>query len=585
MLRFVTLERQRAAHSFSFCLLFFVFACFFHFPADSGAAPSDSNLLARAQEEFSRRQYEEAMLLFRKYLRKNPKDQDAWTRFAATYYHTGQANYALQYLLRAKSSNELRIFNMYYRALCYDALGEEQKAFKLLNRVIKSDAPLAEDALFEVAAIEFDRGNKDDAKDTARKYLRRYKNGRYRGSAEFILKNVEQAGKAEVAESQRAIYRSSYFKVHPFSLFPFPHGWVYQLGFEYVGGKSAEPRFGQPEVNFEEWEDFKLVARLGLNFGPFKRNWSSSNFGYLYSQDWASDRERVDTYVEDAFDLEYFPFRPDMLERTHRFYVDSFGTFGPFKLGAYGHYHLVRGGSALFPAPERPEVRQNFDIQNGSFLSPYVDWEMIPDHRLRFSLLMEKVFDLQQGDNSFKTYNFSTEGEDQFLSFTLEESSHWPDYNVKLGFEVFRLSTLYNDYWGGSTLFGGATRFEWEPYPSIRLSGKLGYGTRTFNSQTIKSSPCENFPSGTINPGDQVFACERNEKILKAEGSASFFASKHSALSISGGYEKIENDTLKVYDEEQLYFLARFTQSFPDLDTGAKYIEPPRGLFHSREPY
>lgn len=527
------------------------------------------------------------MLLYRQYLRRNPKDQDAWTRFAATYYHTGQANYALQYLLRAKSPASLRIFNMYYRALSYDALGDSVRAERLLKKVGKSDDPLAEDALFELAAIAFDQGNKDSAKEAARDYLRRYRSGRHRAEAEFILRNLEQAGKVEVPEAQRTIYRSSYFKVHPFSLMPVPHSWVYQLGYEYERAEKREPVFGnQKEAKPKSSEDFKLLAQLGLGFGPFKKDWSSTSLGYLYSQDWRSDRERVDDYMDDPLDLEYFPFRPDMMERTHRFYLESFGTFGSFKVGAYGQYFLSRGGSNLFPAPERPEIRRTFDIENGSMLVPYVNWEMIPDHSLRFSLLLEKVFDTQQPDLSYKTYNFSTEGEDQFVSLMLEESSRWSEYGLRAGFELFRLGTLYNDYWEGFNATGGAARFEWEPYSSIRLSGKLGYESRDYLSETIKSTSCTS--SGTdINTLQNipVVACKRHEKVIKAEGSASFFASKHSALSIAGGYEKVENDTLKVYDRESFYVLGRFTQAFPDLDTGARHIEPPRGLFQTREPY
>ncbi len=568
-----------------FFLLLLLFAPFLQFPAALEAAASDSNLLARAQEEFSRRKYEEAMLLLRAYLRKHPKDQDAWTRFAATYYHTGQANYALQYLLKAKSSPELRIFNMYYRALCYDALGDEKRADRLLRKVIKSEDPLAEDALFEKAAIEFDTGDKQAAKDTARDYLRRYRGGRHRAQADFILKNIDKASKVDVPESQRTLYRSSYFQVHPYSLMPIPHSWVYQLGFFYKGGQEQSPTLGNTGTEAKDYEEIKILSRIGLALGPFTKNWSSTTVGYFYSQDWLSDSDRTAEYLEDPTDLEYFLFRPDMQERSHRFYLDSSGSFGPVKAGAYAHFEFVRGGSSLFPAPERPEIRRSFDIRNGTMLAPYVDWEVIPDHRLRFSLLLEKVFDSQQSAFSYKTYNFTTDDEDRFASMLIQEHSYWPDYGIRASFEIFRLSSLYNDFWEGSSSIGGATRFEWEPIPYLRFSAKVGYASRDYLSEAIKSSPCNQTPQQGPRGPAQAFACPRHENTLKAEGSANFFSSKHSSFSVVGGYEKTENDTLKVYDDTSQYFMIRFSQAFPDLRTGAQHIEPPRGLFQTREFY
>ena len=125
--------------------------------ADSSQpSTDDSSLLSLAQEEFSKQRYAESLQYYRRYLREKPSDQDAWIRLAATYYHTGQAKQALTYLRRAKSSVRLKPFSLYYQGLCFDALGQRFRAKRYLNRVVKLDDPLAEDALFELASLEFE---------------------------------------------------------------------------------------------------------------------------------------------------------------------------------------------------------------------------------------------------------------------------------------------------------------------------------------------------------------------------------------------------------------------------------------------
>ena len=134
----------------------------------------DSSALGKAQEEFSQRHFVEALQIYRTWLRDHPEDQDTWTRFAATYYHTGQARQALDYLRKAKPSAKLRAFNLYYQALCFDATGDRMRAKRYLAKVSKMDEPVAEDALFELAALEFEDADTTAARAAADEYLKRF---------------------------------------------------------------------------------------------------------------------------------------------------------------------------------------------------------------------------------------------------------------------------------------------------------------------------------------------------------------------------------------------------------------------------
>jgi hypothetical protein len=551
--------------------------------AAAQAQSTDSILLGRAQEEFSRGRYSEAMVLYRSYLRLKPDDQDAWTRFAATYYHTGQAKQALSYLRKSRPSGAFRQYNLYYQALASDALGDRLRAKRLLARVAKADEALAEDALFEKAAIEFEDGDAAAARSAAEDYLKRFRDGRYRAPIEFILSRLHQAGKLEIPESQRARYRSSYFSHHPLSLLSLPHLWHYQIGYTYVRGTRSNPSYtgGQPSLESGvAFEQYKLIGNTGLTLGPFQGNGTQSYVGYVYSQDWLSDGDRMSVFFEDPLDIQYFPFRPDLMERSHRLFVESSGRSGPFEFGAYGHWDNRRAGSLLFPAPERPEIRKSFNVSTTTSLVPWVSWSYANQHALKGLLILDKQINREQPDFSYKTYNFSTSGEDPFLSLSLQELSQWPALNLSTLFEVFRWEQLANDYWEGYTSTGFGGMATWTPSSHWRLMLRGSYTRREYTAAIIKSGTCgfvtDDFPSAT------AITCDRLDTFLKMGASLSYISNNQQAFTALVDYRNLKNDTLKVYDESGLEILLMFTQAFPKLEQAARFIEPYRGLSATR---
>ncbi len=547
------------------------------------AGKVDSSALVRAQEEFSQRHFVEALQIYRTWLRSHPDDQDTWTRFAAAYYHTGQARQALDYLRKAKPSAKLRAFNLFYQALCFDATGDRMRAKRYLSKVSKMDEPLAEDALFELAAMEFEDADTTAARSAADEYLKRFKDGRFRTQVEVVQSRLAFAGKIEIEGTQHARYRTSFFEQHPLSLLSVPHIWHYQLGYYYEGGSRSNPNFegNRPRVDTGiAYQEFKLSANAGLGLGPFKGKGTESYVGYIYEQDWLSDADRLQVWTDDVSDVQYFPFRPDLMERRHRFYVETSGQSGDFLIGAYAHWQFNRAGSEYFPAPERPEIRKAFDVGTENLFVPWVEWNYRPQQSARAYFLFKKFINREQRDFSSETYNLFSSNVAPFLSATLEHNSNFPKLlGLKLTAEVFQHQYLYNDFWESYTSRGFAGLARLSPWPFLVLSTRFSYAIDSYTYDTIRSQGC-----GTV-PESQPTACERIDKTLNLGFSASYITQKQQALSVMGHYRDHKNDILKVYNESEFDILFQFTQAFPTLNQASRYIEPFRGIAASRGAY
>ncbi|RYZ55957.1 MAG: tetratricopeptide repeat protein [Proteobacteria bacterium] len=284
------------------------------------AQDRDPEALKPAQEEFTKQRYSTALTLLRSYLRDHPNDQDAWVWFGASYYHTGQAQLALTTLSKAKPKGDLKSLRRYYMALSYDALGKSEKAKSLLTQQARSKDLFAEDALFELTVIEYEEGDVASTTRNLDDYNKRFPDGRYEKQMTIIKERLTEAGRSEIAGSRRAQYKASYFESNPLSLVSIPHKWFYEVGYDYLRGERSNPgyRDGLPIVQTgAAYESYKLTTQAGFILGPFKGTGTESHAGYIYSQNWFSDSERMETFSEDPSDFQYFPFRPDLMERSH----------------------------------------------------------------------------------------------------------------------------------------------------------------------------------------------------------------------------------------------------------------------------
>ena len=555
--------------------------------ASSPLSAQDRDLQAvkTAQEEFTKQHYPQALELLRTYLREHPQDQDAWVWFGVSYYHTGQAQLALTTLSKARPKGDLKALRRYYMALSYDALGKSEKAKTLLKAQARSKDLLADDALFELTVIQFEEGDASSAQKNIEDYNKRFPSGRYQKQMASINDRLTEAGHSEVAGSRRAQYKASFFETTPLALVSIPHLWFYEICYDYIRGSRANPGYKNdvPIVQTgAAFENYKLTTEFGFILGPFKGTGTQSHAGYVYSQNWFSDAERVETYSRDLTDFQYFPFRPDLMERTHRLFVETQGNRGSFNFGAYGHWAYVRAGSDLFPAPERPEIRKSFDLGLGTLFVPWAEWLYHPQHKLRFYLTFEKNLNREQDDYSFKTYNFSSSSEKPFLSYTFQNESRFSFLDIKLKEEFYQHRYLFNDYWESYTATGFAGQIQARLGSNIHLMVAGGMADQNFSSEVIRSQACTDIGSDfTGDPGVSV-SCKRIDKITKLAAGASYVNNSQQSFAAIFRMDDRKNDKLVVYNESNIEVLFVFTHAFPNLLGVERFIEPFVGLADQR---
>lgn len=556
-------------------------------PPHAHAEDGNPEALKAAQEDFQKQRFTSALNSLKEYLREYPRDQEAWVWLGASYYHTGQASLGLLTLSKSKPKGEMKTLRRYYIALCQDALGNTERARTLLEKQSRSKDYIAEDALFELTVINFESGEVEAAQKNLDDYKKKYPDGRFQKPMELIRSNLAQSGRMEVPGSRRSQYKATYFDTNPLSLVSMPHLWFYELGYNYRRGERSNPGYdgGVPIVNTgSAFEGYKLVSQAGFILGPLKGANTQSHAGYIYSQDWNSDSERMQTYFDEPSDLQYFPFRPDLMERRHRLFVETAATRGDWSFGGYGHWTYIRAGSDLFPAPERPEIRKSFDLGVETLFVPWVEWLYHPQNKLRLYLKFFKSLNREKDDFSFKSYNLSTSSESPFLSYTLQHETQFSLLSARLKEEVFYHKYLYNDYWESYANIGGSVQLQFRLWENFRLSAAAGYSLAEFSSEVIRANSCTDVGNEVdiFQESAGGVTCERLDKIVKFAAGASYVSNSQQSFAAIFRMDDRKNDKLIVYNESKYELLFVFTHAFPTIGGIERYAEPFMSLVDQR---
>lgn len=580
----VDMERSAPMNAKLLSLLFCALCLFY--PSRARAQDQDPDALKSAQEEFQNQRYTSALKLLKIYLRKYPKDQDAWVWLGASYYHNGQAALALTTLAKARPKGQRQSLRRYYLALSHDALGNSDRAKSLLEKEARSKDMIAEDALFELVVINFEAGETESTSKLLDEYNKRFADGRFARQMDYIRSHLKQAERLEIPGSQRSQYKATYFATNPLSLVSIPHLWFYELGYSYSRGERSNPGYdsGLPIVQAgTAFEQYKLVSQAGFILGPFKGNNTKSHAGYIYSQDWNSDSERMKIYFDEPTDIQYFPFRPDLMERSHRLFVETMGSRGNFSFGGYGHWAYMRAGSDLYPAPERPEIRKSFDLGVETLFVPWVEWLYLPRHKFRFYLKFLKNLNREQDDYSHKTYNISSSSESPFFSYTLQHESRFTLLDARLKEELFYHRYLYNDYWEGYTLVGGSAQLQFKLGRNLHFSVAGSIAHADFSSEVIRANACTDVGSeSTAFQDSGGVTCKRLDQIVKFAAGASYVNTTQQSFAAILRINNRKNDKLVVYDESRTEVLFLFTHAFPTMAGVQRYIEPFEGIVDQR---
>jgi tetratricopeptide (TPR) repeat protein len=526
-----------------------------------------NDILRQGHQAFRARNYSQALALYRQHLRRQPNDTAAWNLVAATYYHLGQPRRALVLLNHSPADAPNRSQNLFYQGLAHDAIENIDAARRYLSMASRYRDEYGELAIFELLALEADLRNRSQALIWARRYRRRFPNGAHGAQVKQVSQQLRRGEAVNITNSQRSLYQTGTYLYHPWSLTKIPHFWQLDIGYDYAQGTRTNPAIDdnrRPTV--EEgagFEESSLRVKAAFGFGPLKNKETTLFLGYYYLQDWVTTRERIEIFLDEPTDFNYFPFRPDLQERTHRLFADLNSKFNPsWSIGLYSELEFVRAGSSLYPAPERPEIRQSSAVSHATRLIPWGQWTWSRGQRLLFYANFSKHIDQEQSDFSNQTYQLFESGDPFFSPAVAYIGDLWHN-RLQIRADLFRFHYLYNDYWEEHYQTGLFAKAYYKWSHKFGIFARLGYYIDDYLYDQIKTNSCSfDVQLGSFN--DRGVQCPRTDYGNLLAGGLTYSPEPNFLWRFFVSYLSHQNPDLKVYNEKKAEFVLSFSMGFPN---------------------
>lgn len=545
---------------------------------------SSQTLIEQGNRAFIKKNYQKALRHYRNHLKENPGEINTWSLIGASYYHSNQFKRALRALRKVRGKEKDGASqNLYYLGLTYDALNQPDLARRFLTIGSEINDIFGSFALVELAGFDYDSQNFEGAKKWAKKYIKSFRKENYYEAMVKLVKNASKGFYAPLDYTQRQQRIADIFKNHDLSISHRPHYWLFQTGFNYAAGLQSNPAIdenGEYAVTKGSLEETSLTLIGGLGYGPKIINNATLNMGYLYTQNWFTDSLRISTYLDDPTDISYFPYRPDLLQRSHKIYSDVSTKFSPLlELGVYGHLDFVRGGSGILPAPERPEIKKAVNISQNSTIIPWLKFSIGTKSAVGFYLQMIKNLDLDQSEFSYQTYSLTSKS--PFLSYGLSYETQTSTNNLEFYSEFYQHRFMSNDYWEEYARRGVYFRAIYRWSSKINIMAKGSSYTDIFLFDYIKSVSCEINGEGDFETTGVT--CPRYDSGYWAQGGVSYNSSPNKYWSIYAGMKNHSNSQLKLYDEFRYEFYFKYSWAFPSVGKSAKYLNYKSGSINRQE--
>lgn len=548
----------------------------FLLPAIADGAAS-KNYAVEARAKFTAKKYDEAIELYRKHLRRAPRDYNAWNQLGAAYYHTGQPRRALRYLKHAERKTSNKSYNYYYQGLCYTAVDNPQKAKEYFAFTATRYADeYGSRAMFEMAFIEYQARNKARAQYWLASYLQRFPTGVYRGEASRLLQSLQQGRWLSDAKgTEKPDMESALFKYNKLSLYPKPHYWYLQGGWQYadIAGQQPKPGGG---LQVRNQQAMAAIANAGIGIGPWQEGSTTAFGGYTYRQLWLTDLDRINTYTEDPTDIEYFPLRGDLLERRHQFYGDFRRDIAQILyFGFFFRWEFARIGSTLFPSPDDPELRKVLKISDTQLFIPWIGTAWSSTARSLVYLYMRKEINEDSPDHSNKTYEFGVDGGSPTMSFGISNDVEFPEHDLNLNLELFQYEFIFNDYWLDYKRRGLLASAEFQLIPRWYLTGLLGFYRDEYVLPRIKIRGCsaEISDSDSQTTAEQAFSCDREDTGLLYQFGVYWNYTQFQRLTFDIQMVENRNSKQKEFDESKMTFQLSYTMAFPSVKRVTRFVD------------
>jgi hypothetical protein len=408
----------------------------------TNTATGPGQWLRKAQKEFADARYDKSRAYYRRHLKTTPRDADAWTQLAVSIYFCGEPEQAIHYLRKWEAKTNTKSYSLYYQGLVLIDLQQTTDAKVALTKAARFSDEYAARSTYELAVLEHNESDLTRMMYWINVYRQRYPQGAYLAQ----LAKLEQSLRVgpylgPQTGNRRPNREQSLFKFHPYSMTTTPHFWFIQLGYVFNSGDTVQPDSNSSTgTKTEAYSKHDFVTRAGVGIGPMIQNEFSSVFGYTYQQDWHSTDERLEEYMqfESPTDLiTYFPFRPDLLERTHRVYTQlsyQFPKILNVGLDLFQEYTFI--GSKMIPSSEDSSDDQySAQTRDAILLRPYVKATINHMWNVTAYFYFYKELLLDAPESSFKTYDLSN---GPALSLGITQEVNIPQLKLDIDVDLFQ---------------------------------------------------------------------------------------------------------------------------------------------------
>lgn len=539
--------------------------------------PENKSALAAAKEAFQNKQYDKAIILYRKHLRQNKKDLAVWNEIAASYYHSGLPKRALRYLKSVAKKSTPTSYNLFYQGLCYSALDMKLPARKSLAEAARFTDEYGSRATFELALLEYNDRNVDPSRYWLLLYQQRYPQGVYAKQVAAMLDGlkkgtfIKDVKGMEKPDVDNALYRYS-----PLSLTSTPHYWFTQLGYNVTNASGQEPTQdgGVKPVAVGQQG---ILANFGIGIGPAQSGDTTAWGGYTYRQMWWTDDDRLQTFLDDPGDFEYQPFRADLLIRTHQFYADlRRKIWQSLYAGVYGRIEFSRTGSTFFPAPrEDAELKKTLRVSDTTLLLPWVGLSYYKNFHTVAYLYFRKELNAESPEFSNKTYLLSTSGGGPAISFGISQDAELPAYKTVFNLELFQYEFVFNDYWLDYTRDGGIIGVSNEFIPNFLVDAFFGFYQDTYQLPRLKMrSSCATVDAANASVTDAASPtrCPRTDTGIMYQVGIYWNYSPFHRLGFSYEHVENQNKVQKEFDESSDTYKVTATIAFPNVRRVMRFV-------------
>ena len=537
------------------------------------ASHSPEEILEAIRGLMGAKRYGEASLQLRTFLQANPNRIKAWEMLAVSNFYMGKVKEAIKLLKFAEfRGSPDPAYNYLFQGLSFISLGRYSLGARYLKKAKDlKKSPFATLAAYELAVLYYNRRKPVRALRWFKYYLNHYPNSKNSRPLRLLIDRLEVGiFKGQLKGIPKPDIKAALYRYDPLSLMNFPHYWYLSPAVTNISEYGKEVNTNRA-LGFKDRQEelYILNFDVGLGFGPLEYESVSLMLGYNYLQKWNTTSERMNIFLSDPADVNYFLFRPDLLERHHQLYTKfEVLALKPFSFGADLLGEIQRIGSTI-PGPEVWDYAQSLTLAQRWVLNPWMGYRISPRHIVKTYLYMLQEFNEQNRDFSHQT--FTSMGLP--LAYGGLYSGSFPRYQLSLDLDVFRYDYIFNDPFLDHAKTGFLGRVDYEVFSEFKFFLQGSYSQNVFVEKHIKVGGCQvnlkGFDKDDKKKGEAldqgIKKCPRSENVWNIEIGVDFTYKDSYGIFFLAQYLDSQSVEFEELSFQQTKFMAGMIVAFPDV--------------------